>query len=100
MPAAAMEVDRQATLAIEAAALRRHWHIKRDEASDDPFGGRNDRPRRIAFNMWRQPPIWEPEGTKFRPYNISTLIAFYIGKVFGTAFKRLRNAVRRSSKKQ
>lgn len=50
--------------------------------------------------MWRQPPIWEPEGTKFRPYNISTLIAFYIGKLFGTALKRLRDAVRSSPKKQ
>ena len=50
--------------------------------------------------MWRQPPIWEPEGTNFRPYNISTLIAFYIGKLFGTALKRLRDAVRSSPKKQ
>jgi len=30
--------------------------------------------------MWRQPPIWEPQGTKFRPYSITTLIFFYIGK--------------------
>jgi hypothetical protein len=29
--------------------------------------------------MWRQPPIWEPQGTKFRPYSITTLIFFYIG---------------------
>jgi hypothetical protein len=37
--------------------------------------------------MWRQPPIWEPEGTKFRPYSITTLIFFYIGKFFGLLFR-------------
>jgi hypothetical protein len=37
--------------------------------------------------MWRQPPIWEPNGTKFRPYSITTLI-FYIGKFFGRLFGR------------
>ena len=25
-------------------------------------------------SMWRQPPIWEPQGTKFRPHSITTLI--------------------------
>jgi hypothetical protein len=42
--------------------------------------------------MWRQPPIWEPEGTKFRPYSIITLIFFYfyIGKLFGLLFRRGR----------
>ena len=40
--------------------------------------------------MWRQPPIWEPKGTKFRPYSIATLIFFYIGKVFGRLFGRRR----------
>jgi hypothetical protein len=29
--------------------------------------------------MWRQPPIWEPKGTKFRPYSITTLIFFISG---------------------
>ena len=33
--------------------------------------------------MWRQPPIWEPQGTKFRPYSIDFLIFFYIGRLFG-----------------
>jgi hypothetical protein len=37
--------------------------------------------------MWRQPPIWEPQGTKFRPYSITTLIFFYIGKFFGRLFR-------------
>ena len=38
--------------------------------------------------MWSQPPIWEPRGTKFRPYNITTLIFFYIGRFFGRLFGR------------
>jgi hypothetical protein len=38
--------------------------------------------------MWRQPPIWELEGTKFRPCSITTLIFFYIGKLFGLLFRR------------
>jgi len=40
--------------------------------------------------MWRQPPIWEPQGTNFRPYSITTLIFFYIGKFFGLLFRRRR----------
>jgi hypothetical protein len=32
--------------------------------------------------MWRQPPIWEPQGTKFRPYSVSTLIFILYRKVF------------------
>jgi hypothetical protein len=31
--------------------------------------------------MWRQPPIWEPQGTKFRPHSITTLI-FFISESF------------------
>jgi hypothetical protein len=38
--------------------------------------------------MWRQPPIWEPQGTTFRPNSITTLIFFYIGKLFGRSFGR------------
>ncbi len=38
--------------------------------------------------MWNQRPIWEPKGTKFRPYSIITLIFFYIGKFFGSLFGR------------
>jgi hypothetical protein len=32
--------------------------------------------------MLTKPPIWEPEGTRYRPYNLSTLIFFYIGRFF------------------
>lgn len=32
-------------------------------------------------------PIWEPKGTRFRPYNLSTLISFYIGRVVGRFFR-------------
>ena len=38
----------------------------------------------------RRPPILEPQGTKFRPYSITTLIFFYIGKFFGRLFGRRR----------
>jgi hypothetical protein len=31
--------------------------------------------------MWRQPSIWEPQGTKFRPYSITALI-FFISESF------------------
>lgn len=36
-------------------------------------------------------PIWEPEGTKFRPYNLATLIAFYIGRFFERLFRGRNN---------
>jgi hypothetical protein len=39
--------------------------------------------------MWGQPPIWEQQGTTFRPYSIMSLIFFYIGKFFGRLFGQL-----------
>ena len=36
--------------------------------------------------MRRQPPIWEPQGTKFRPYSITTLIFFYIEKLSSAVY--------------
>ncbi len=38
--------------------------------------------------MRREPPIWEPEGTRFRPYNIMTVIVFYIARFFGRLLGR------------
>jgi hypothetical protein len=38
-------------------------------------------------------PIWEPEKTKFRPYNLATLIAFYIGRFVGRLFRGRHNDV-------
>ena len=38
--------------------------------------------------MLRRPPIWEPEGTRFKPYSFSTLIFFYLGRFFGRLFGR------------
>jgi len=40
--------------------------------------------------MWRQPPVWEPQGTKFRPYSITTVIFFCIGRFLGRLFGRRR----------
>jgi len=38
--------------------------------------------------MWRQGLIWEPKDSNFRPYSITTLIFFYIGRFFGRSFRR------------
>jgi len=38
--------------------------------------------------MWRQGPIWEPKDSRFRPYSITTLIFFYLGKLFGRLFRK------------
>jgi len=38
----------------------------------------------------RQPTIWEPQGTKFRPYGITTLIFSYSERFFGRWFDRHR----------
>jgi hypothetical protein len=38
--------------------------------------------------MWRRGPIWEPKDSDFRPYSITTLIFFYIGRFFGRLFGR------------
>lgn len=32
-------------------------------------------------------PIWEPKGTHFRPYNLSTLISFYLGRALRGFFR-------------
>lgn len=40
--------------------------------------------------MWRQGPIWEPKDSRFRPYSVTTLIFFYIGKFFGRLFQKRR----------
>lgn len=39
--------------------------------------------------MFLKPPIWEPEGTRFRPYNLATLIFFFIGRGLGRLFRWL-----------
>jgi hypothetical protein len=40
--------------------------------------------------MWphQQGPIYEPRDSRYRPYSLSTLIAFFIGKVFGRLFRK------------
>jgi hypothetical protein len=38
--------------------------------------------------MWRHGPIWEPKDSNFRPYNITTLIFFYLGRCIGRLFRR------------
>ena len=36
--------------------------------------------------MWRQGPIWQPKASSSRPYSITTLNFFYIGKFCGRRF--------------
>jgi len=38
--------------------------------------------------MPRQGPIWEPKDSRFRPYIVTTLIFFYLGKLFGRLFRK------------
>jgi hypothetical protein len=35
-------------------------------------------------------PIYEPKDSRFRPWSITTLIAFLIGRLFGRLFKSRR----------
>jgi hypothetical protein len=35
---------------------------------------------------WFRGPIYEPKDSQFRPYSITTLIAFLIGRCFGRVF--------------
>ncbi len=40
--------------------------------------------------MWpyQRGPIYEPRDSRFRPYSIATLIAFFVGKLFGRMFRK------------
>jgi hypothetical protein len=37
---------------------------------------------------WERGPIYEPEDSRFRPWNLTTLIAFFIGRFFGRLFRK------------
>jgi hypothetical protein len=37
---------------------------------------------------WFRGPIYEPKDSRFRPWSITTLIAFLIGRVFGRLFRK------------
>jgi hypothetical protein len=39
---------------------------------------------------WYRGPIYEPKDSRFRPWNISTLIGFFVGRFFGSLFRRRR----------
>ena len=39
---------------------------------------------------WYQGPIYEPQDSRFRPWSITTLIAFLIGGLFGRLFRSRR----------
>ena len=37
---------------------------------------------------WYRGPIYEPKHSRLRPWSITTLIAFFIGRFFGRLFGR------------
>jgi hypothetical protein len=39
---------------------------------------------------WYRGPIYEPKDSRFRPWNISTLIAFFVGRFIGRLFRSRR----------
>jgi hypothetical protein len=39
---------------------------------------------------WYRGPIYEPKDSRFRPWSVSTLIAFFIGRFFGRLFRGRR----------
>ncbi len=39
---------------------------------------------------WERGPIYEPKDSRFRPWSITTLIAFLIGGFFGRVFRSRR----------
>ena len=39
---------------------------------------------------WYRGPIYEPTDSHFRPWNLTSLIAFFIGRFFGRLFRTRR----------
>lgn len=37
---------------------------------------------------WNRGPIYEPKDSNFRPWNITTLLAFLLGRAFGRLFRK------------
>jgi hypothetical protein len=38
--------------------------------------------------LWQRGPIYEPKDSSFRPWNLVTLIGFFIGRIFGRLFRK------------
>jgi hypothetical protein len=39
---------------------------------------------------WYRGPIYEPKDSNFRPWSVTTLVAFLIGRTFGRWLRRFR----------
>jgi hypothetical protein len=39
---------------------------------------------------WYRGPIYEPKNSRFRPWSITSLIAFFSGRLFGRLFRSRR----------
>jgi hypothetical protein len=38
--------------------------------------------------LWERGPIYEPKDSRFRPWTLTTLIAFFIGRFIGRRFRK------------
>jgi len=43
------------------------------------------------MRSWQRGPIYEPKDSNFRPWSITTLLAFLFGRLLGRLFRRREN---------
>ena len=41
--------------------------------------------------MWPQGPIYEPRDSNFRPWNLTTVLGFLLGRMLGRLFRKREN---------
>lgn len=44
-----------------------------------------------AMQPWQRGPIYEPRDSNFRPWSITTLVAFLFGRMIGRLFRKREN---------
>lgn len=42
------------------------------------------------MSAWYRGPIYEPKDSRFRPWSVTTLVAFLVGRQFGRWLRRFR----------
>ena len=40
--------------------------------------------------VWYRGPIYEPKDSNFRPWSVTTLVCFLLGRMIGRCFRRFR----------
>src|ERR1700674_3855736 len=48
----------------------------------------HDKRRTTTMFPWNRGPIYEPKDSRFRPWNVSTLLAFLFGRMLGRWFRK------------